>query len=125
LREAAEAHGGPLTITAYERAVRSSVSRRRSWPVPDTYSLRFGSWPEAIAAAGLPATGGRARQRRYSREDCLSAVTRLAAQIGKEPTIREYDAWAKTSEGVPSSMTVVNRCGSWREAARGTGCTSP
>jgi hypothetical protein len=125
LREAAKAHGGPLTIAAYERIARSSVRRRRSWPMPQTYYLRFGSWPEAISAAVLPAADWHRRGgHRYSREDCVTAVARAASHVGKEPTIREYDAWAKARDGVPSFTTVINRCGTWRTALRAAGLSN-
>jgi hypothetical protein len=78
---------------------------------PHTYVRRWGSWPEAKAAAGLdPATR---TSRRIDRDDLLDAIHELAADLGHAPTqtemnnhgrysqrpyYREWDSWTGVLE---------------------------
>lgn len=51
-----------------------------------TYQRRFGSWREALRAAGYDRTDGRADEERL-----LAELRRVADELGREPTYEEMD----------------------------------
>ena len=70
------------------------------------YVQRYGSWTEAVEAAGLePNNPGR---RDISEEELLDEIKRLAQELGRDPTCPEMDEYGKFSDA-----TYVNRFGSW------------
>jgi hypothetical protein len=77
-------------------------------PSHTTYTRRFGSWREALEAAGIPLdptnTG-------YDRETLLKHLRDLAERLGRTPSISDVDA----ADG-PCSTTYANWFGSWSAA---------
>jgi hypothetical protein len=61
LRTWAASHKGSLACTAYEAARRKLHG---GWPKRETIAAEFGSWFDALEAAGL---ADRAARRRYAR----------------------------------------------------------
>lgn len=118
LRKAARIYGGPLTMSAYDEVARAQRAVEVRWPDSATFALRFGSWLSALAAAGLPRARLGPRRNRYTAEACVTAVARAADELGRTPSMREYDAWAKSREGVPAAHAVFHACGSWTAAKR-------
>jgi hypothetical protein len=105
LRRAASATSGHVTVTAYSHQRREHPD----WPNRDTITRVFGTWSEALSAAGLAARcGGRARvgkrdpgeftlaeleRRRVMRRRVVAVVARLAVEHGGAPGIHDYLAW--------------------------------
>lgn len=73
-----------------------------------TYSRRFGSWSEALEAAGLEQNTHRSR---VSREETRGAIQDLAEELGRTPTGKEFD-----QHGEYSKPLATKRFGSWNEA---------
>jgi hypothetical protein len=119
LRAWSAAYGGPFTTTAYD-----AWRRRRAPECPgrNTIAAAFGSWLNALAAAGLSAEGCRpadrnakttraqADVRRERRERQITAVLdgveRCTQALGHTPCATEFFAWRRCEPGVPSQMTV-------------------
>jgi hypothetical protein len=63
-------------------------------PTPMTISHRFGSWNRALQTAGYVASDHRAR-RMDDPDAVLQHLRELATFLGHEPTVIEYNAWAR------------------------------
>lgn len=74
------------------------------------YTARFGSWNETLAAAELPSPTA-SQQATYSREELLTQLRDLAADLGRTPTVDEMNA----ADG-PTALTYQYRFGSWHAA---------
>lgn len=80
------------------------------WPGAPTVVAHFGSWGDAMAAAGL-----RAERPRWTRESILAAMRRYAFEHGRLP---EWEEWAKPDpeRRWPTPATVQKHFGRWRHA---------
>ncbi|HWN72683.1 MAG TPA: hypothetical protein VNN15_02620 [Solirubrobacterales bacterium] len=120
LREANEALGGILTSDGYNDFARGrTFPDGRPWPTHQTHFHRFGSWRKALLAAGLAAnpSSAIAGQRIFDQSHCLDAIRHAHRELGETPSISDYEAISKASNGaLPSAATVRNRCGSWSQA---------
>ena len=87
---------------------------------PSTYKERFGSWNEAVKAAGLePNTpGGTARSRGHSEKELIAMLQEFADELDREraPTARELDRRSKADDDWPCQSTFRNVIGSWSQA---------
>jgi hypothetical protein len=83
-------------------------------PVSRTYQLHFGSWLEALEAAGIEPEP---RQSGYSREELLESLRDLAERLGCAPRTGDVDKDLHT----PSSSTYMRRFGSWLKALKAAG----
>jgi hypothetical protein len=114
LRRASRALRGVLTVAAY-----NEFAQEEDCPSSQTHINRFGSWREALVAAGLKAhpSSGVAGRGRFTPEACAKAVRRARRELAKVPTALEYEAFARDGGGrSPSLSTVRKVCGSWEEA---------
>lgn len=122
LREASEGIGGILTANGYDGFAKARrFADGRPWPTHQTHFHRFGSWRQALHAAGLAANPSSpiAGQRIFDASHCIDAIRHVHREVGAVPTLSEYESIAKVSKGaLPSSATVRSRCGSWSEALR-------
>lgn len=122
LSEASDVLGGILTTSGYnEHAKGRRFPDGRPWPTHQTHFHRFGSWRAALHAAGLSAnpSSAIAGQRIFETGHCIDAIRHVSREVGAVPTISEYEAAARASNGaLPSAATVRNRCGSWSGAVR-------
>lgn len=122
LKEANDAIGGVLTTNDYsEFAKGRTFADGRVWPTHQTHFHRFGSWREALLAAGLAAnpSSAIAGQRLFDPSHCIDAIRHVQRDLGVVPTISTYEKAARASNGaLPSAATVRNRCGSWSAALR-------
>jgi MarR family transcriptional regulator, transcriptional regulator for hemolysin len=94
---AAETPEGPLTCTAYARARETHPE----WPMRNTITLAFGSWAEALRAAGLGSRAskrGRARNhllREHLKTDLLlvpsAAMGRSTAELAPPPALESQE----------------------------------
>lgn len=75
----AAAEGQRMTLTAWRRARRQ--------PTAATILRRFGSWKQALAAAGLTVPQA------DRRADWQAAYDRLRAQLGRRPRPLDWNAW--------------------------------
>ena len=106
----AVANGGePPTTDQYRiEALRLGL------PGPQTVMTRFGSWTAAIEAAGLRA---RPPKRNYTRiwddRRCRAAALAAARELGRWPSVAEYERMADGRADLPSSATLRNRLGAW------------
>lgn len=78
-----------------------------------TVKNRFGSWNEALAAAGLDTRPDRTEK---SRDMLLTAMKRVADELGHPPTKREMGTY-----GEFSPVTYRHRFGSWNTALEAAG----
>lgn len=91
--------GRPPTIAEYHERVDA--------PHFQTVIKRWGSW-NAVKHA-IVALPPHEDAWEYSQADCLRAVCRVADDLGRPPTMAEYDARVDT----PHSQAVIERWGSW------------
>lgn len=100
---------GAATVLAYQRL------RRPGEPAPATLVRRFGSWADAVRAAGLEPPGGRRRPRRWERDELVEA---LAAWVGRvdRPTRVAYVASIAAGEELPSVHAIIRAFATWRGA---------
>lgn len=121
----------PLTAVRYEKqrtAVLAelgiaSIKGASVWPpTSQTAVQRFGSWNEALRAAGLAtSTVGRARgQLRFDAASYEKTIATFIADCqsrGVGATYKEYGAYAAERKGqVPSAAAVRKFYGSWSKA---------
>jgi AraC-like DNA-binding protein len=122
VKEAASKWEGPLTGAKYESYARGrTLADGRPWPGRQTFALRYSTWREALGRAGVVAnpSSGVAGHRKFDRGRCVGAVRYVANQLGKTPTVQEYERLAQQSAGsLPSVATVRHRLGTWDEALR-------
>ena len=122
VRIASSELGGVLSATEYTAFTRGrKTADGRPWATNQTHSLRFGSWRNALQAAGLRANPPSAitGRRLFETEHCIDAIRATSRDLGKDPTAAEYDDCARKSGGaLPSLATVRNRCGTWLDALR-------
>ena len=87
-----------------------------------TVLARHGSWPKALAAAGLPAPGPRLRRNTAWPQDAvIAALQRWSEQQGRAPRVYE---WLRAGEEHPGAATVRKRLGSWQAALGAAGLPS-
>jgi uncharacterized protein (DUF433 family) len=115
LRQWADTHHGQAPTMAEWRAA--------GWyPSVSLFLLRFDSWPEAVAEAGL--TPPRARVRKVPRTSPEQILDAIEAFLRDEPyddldtrSIGQYERWRR-EHGAPSVSLVRLRFRSWGEARR-------
>jgi hypothetical protein len=82
-----------------------------------TYRNRWGSWNDALEAAGLtPQTEGE----KISRNDLLEELRRLADELGRQPSTSDMDEQGAYSDGV-----YYSHFDSWSAALEAADLTSP
>jgi hypothetical protein len=107
------ARRGYLTAVMYEQAYERAPAG--SMPSLPTVMHKFDKWTDALVAAGLRGGTRHAHRERMTREGCLLAVMDCVAELGHEPTVTDYEAWARRV-GAPSHSLVRMRCGGWMGA---------
>lgn len=109
------AQGKPISQLGYDRLRAGSDLL----PSGLLICLRFGSWREACAAAGVtPADGTRGPyKRRCTEAACESALVWAYQELGRFPSYSEYAAFARERD-LPSGATVRNRLGRWSDITR-------
>lgn len=85
----------------------------------DTYKTRFGSWIDALEAAGLepdPEQTDTGRSGPISRVELLAELRRLADEVGEPPTLTDLER-----DGQYSKSPYYNRFDSWADALEAAG----
>lgn len=106
---------GRATFGRYKRL--HETSPKGSLPSPPLILRRFNSWQDACQAAGVECGRAHRIYTRTTADDCLTAVVYVAQEMGRLPTVNEYDARARDL-GLPSVSNVRNRVGSWGAVMR-------
>jgi hypothetical protein len=109
------------------RLIHQARIAERKWPRTSSVQSAFGTWSAAIEAAGLtptrpghridPETWRRHRSV-FSPEQALDAL-RSASVDGVAPSMVRYDA--EKTAGMPCAGTVIQKFGSWTNAAKAAG----
>lgn len=89
------------------------IKSMEGFPDPVTYLKRFGSWNEAVRAAGLRPR----RIREYTDKELVEALKRAADRLDRGPSMEEFGAMG----GYPGAETIRKRFGSWDKALRKAG----
>jgi hypothetical protein len=86
-------------------------------PSLPTVCKRFGTWTEAVRAAGMaPNPAPRSNYtRRWTEDACWHALVGLMGELESMPTADQYDVLASARDDLPSLATVHNRLGRWSE----------
>lgn len=87
---------------------KAEMKNKDSFPSPDTYYDRFGSWTNAVEEAGLESCNYGSK---YSHEELTDEIQHVVEKLGRVPTqqdMREY--------GEISPDTYHDRFGSWTAA---------
>jgi hypothetical protein len=116
LKSAAAANGdNNLAAADYDSyvAAHTTLSDGRPRPSKQAMALRYGSWRNALEAAGLPANphGGPAKE--FTEAEAVAAVVQCWRTTGTPPTAEFYDTWQRNTLGMPSTSTVRKLTGSW------------
>jgi len=98
LQELATEHG--------ERPTQTVVTSDSEYSVY-AYKTKFGSWSNALEAAGFDPSSNS----RIPEDELLSEIRRLADELNERPTAREMDA-----DGCYASATYQSRFGAWSTA---------
>jgi len=134
----AQTQRGPLSSAVYERDREADPSL----PHRNTVARRFGSWEDALAAAGLNGraatpravrnarlaggAAGRARRRQRQCARVLAAVRSCAEDIGRLPAAMEFFAWQlEHAPDTPTQATVYRVFpGGWSAVVAALGSSS-
>lgn len=108
LRAAAEISPSPMSAANY------TDNRVPGSPAMRTHIIRFGSWSDALARAGLPTTNRKKRKDNVTVEQCLQAVMDYVRMTG-DTTAEGYGRWSPNHDA-PSGSIVREKCGSWTRA---------
>jgi hypothetical protein len=92
----------------------ADANRDPQSPVSRTYQHHFGSWLEALEAAGIEPEPS---QTGYTREELLESLRDLAGRLGCAPRTDDLDDDPRT----PSSSTYRRHFGSWLKALEAAG----
>jgi hypothetical protein len=109
---------GALQVLALQQGHSPSV---RDWTGPPSHTIvkqRFGSWDNALKAAGLPPS---AYNRPRSREDAFASLRFVRDLLGHWPSWNEFVSHAAElrSQDLPSAASTIRRhFGSWPNAIR-------
>lgn len=93
-----------------KRPAARDVRERDDLPSVQTYSHRFGSWSEALEAAGY-------RTGPLTDEDCVELIQDLADELGRTPTHSDVN----DRDDFPHVWTFQDRFGSWSSALEAAG----
>ncbi|MDP6626755.1 MAG: hypothetical protein QGG50_02550 [Methanopyri archaeon] len=97
------------------RPTPKDLERTKDLPSTLTYQKRFGSWSNALRAAGF-----RPRRSHYTDDELLDDLHRLAGELGRVPTSEDL----RGRKGYPNTGTYQARFGSWSGALERAGFAS-
>jgi hypothetical protein len=86
----------------------------------NTYRYHFGTWEQALLAAGLTPVPRSERHRRYRREDLIRSLRQLAKKLKRTPTHHDIRESSKRGEG-PTEMTYYRMFGGLPQAREAAG----
>lgn len=109
-------------LRAYHRQTGSTTgagfkywARDHGVPGPQTTAIRFGTWNDALAAAGIAAVAGRPRSG-FTDDDLWAALVAFVRDPDGGTTAQAADAWLAARPAAPSSALIRQRMNaSWSE----------
>lgn len=93
------------------------------WPSDQLIMMRFGTWSNALEAAGMtpnprPPQIGISY---FSDEDYQNALIVCASDIGEVPSMTKYREWASYNQDFPGVDSIRKYYGSWQDAIAAAG----
>ena len=85
------------------------VGSDNGMPSVVTYARTFGSWNQALEAAGLSINNLKFE---YTDEELIKLLQSRARNLGRTPTVKDVGS----DNGMPSAMTYIRTFSSWNEA---------
>jgi transcriptional regulator with XRE-family HTH domain len=114
----AATYSWPVTVASYNELIEVGEI---DGPSSQLFYLRFGSWSEACAEAGVES--GSAwfvdYNRAWSEEDLWRYVCNYLLDPATKGTLHGLASWLAGKDGAPSGATVRNRLGGWQEIKAG------
>lgn len=127
-----EIHGRPPTATDWLYYTSPTRGGPREWPHVQVTQQEFGSWANAVVAAGFPRpTIGKydrttpeylGKVTKWPKERIIERIREWEAIHGRPPT--SWD-WRYASNGYPNYSSVLKRFGSWADAIEAAGFPRP
>lgn len=84
-----------------------NINKNKRYPSATTYESRFGSWNNALKAAGL-----KVNSRSFDKKELIENVKQLAKELGRIPKAKDL----KSREWCASGSTYRKYFGSWKKA---------
>jgi AraC-like DNA-binding protein len=104
---------------------RARLADHHSWPPVTAVQREFGTWSNALEAAGFERRTGyerteewKDRRRKWSGQQMIEKIQEWTAEYGSPPMSRE---WRKSSERWPTQSCVCTCFGTWNNAIRAAG----
>ncbi len=91
----------------------NEMDELKGYPSSSAFVYQFGSWNEALKAAGLKVN----RIKEYSREELITYLQKAVKELGRTPSGDEMNKL----NGYPSVTAFTNQFGSWNEAIEAAG----
>jgi predicted transcriptional regulator len=97
----------------------SKLAAQSTLPSVPTIMNRFGSWSQAVSAAGLRPNASlrTSYTRKWTDAAVLHALKALVRELGEFPSVGRYEVLAISDDRLPSTATVRNRLGRWSKIA--------
>ncbi|WP_114571782.1 homing endonuclease associated repeat-containing protein [Exiguobacterium flavidum] len=117
---------GELIQERPRRTVYRRYALEHGWHQPEVIIRQFGSWAEALSAAGYEWNIDLQRESlekapKYTKEEILKSFERYAQDVGSTITLKKYQEWRKTVHHAPSHYHIVKMFGSWHDACTAAG----
>lgn len=88
----------------------------RGGPTKQTPTIRFGTWANAVKAAGVEGTYAVQRKRAFNDDDMYAALVEFCSEPRASYAVHEYEEWSSNLRTVPSAALLRNRLRkSWPE----------
>jgi len=109
------------------RRPTAALVRELGGPPAVAFAKIFGSWRNALVAAGLMdpewSRSKASSPQQYLDKDLIAALRRYAYERGSAPSQQSWSDWTVENPDAPSVMTIIHRFGSWRRALVVAGLT--
>lgn len=111
VRKCGDALGRMPTTAEYR-----TFAQENGLPSGPTIQKRMG-WRAALVGAGYEPRYGRGRGPAFTEDECWNAVRATRDELGRVPSIAEYERLRGHRNDQPGAQTVRSRCGGWTRVA--------